>query len=97
MIRQLPTGFALVIRGGCAPVVAKLPRAWKDRTYRRGRRRGYAIATLAPAAAPAIGERPTWPNIPARPQPAPAETGPAVTDAEMPPDPFPPGTSFPWN
>ena len=26
MIRQLPAGFALVIRGGCAPVIARLPR-----------------------------------------------------------------------
>ena len=25
MIRQLPAGFALVIRGGCAPVIARLP------------------------------------------------------------------------
>ena len=30
MIRQLPAGFALVIRGGCAPVIARLPRAWKQ-------------------------------------------------------------------
>ena len=29
MIRQLPAGFALLIRGGCAPVIARLPRAWK--------------------------------------------------------------------
>jgi len=37
MIRQLPAGFALVIRGGCAPVIARLPRAWKNRAYRRAR------------------------------------------------------------
>ena len=35
MIRQLPTGFALIIRGGCAPVIARLPRAWKNPAYRR--------------------------------------------------------------
>ena len=40
MIRQLPAGFALVIRGGCAPVIARLPRAWKNRAYRRARRHG---------------------------------------------------------
>jgi type IV secretion system protein VirD4 len=40
MIRQLPAGFALVIRGGCAPVVARLPRAWKNPAYRRARRFG---------------------------------------------------------
>ena len=38
MIRQLPAGFALVIRGGCAPVIARLPRAWRNPAYRRARR-----------------------------------------------------------
>jgi hypothetical protein len=42
MIRQLPAGFALVIRGGCAPVIARLPRAWKNPAYRRARRLGHA-------------------------------------------------------
>jgi type IV secretion system protein VirD4 len=37
MIRQLPAGFALVIRGGCAPVITRLPRAWRNRAYRRTR------------------------------------------------------------
>ena len=40
MIRQLPAGFALVIRGGCAPVIARLPRAWRNPAYRRARRLG---------------------------------------------------------
>ena len=44
MIRQLPAGFALVIRGGCAPVIARLPRAWKNPAYRRARRLGHAPA-----------------------------------------------------
>jgi type IV secretion system protein VirD4 len=52
MIRQLPAGFALVIRGGCAPVIACLPRAWKNPAYRRARRFGpvtveSAAATIA--------------------------------------------------
>ena len=47
MIRQLPAGFALVIRGGCAPVIARLPRAWKNPAYRRARRLGQAPAQLA--------------------------------------------------
>ena len=47
MIRQLPAGFALVIRGGCAPVIARLPRAWKNPAYRRARRFGPAPAELA--------------------------------------------------
>jgi hypothetical protein len=38
MIRQLPAGFALVIRGGNAPVIARLPRAWRNPAYRRARR-----------------------------------------------------------
>ncbi len=36
MIRQLPPGFALVIRGGCSPVIARLPRAWNDPAYKSG-------------------------------------------------------------
>ena len=49
MIRQLPAGFALVIRGGCAPVIARLPRAWKNPAYRRARRLGQAPAELTEA------------------------------------------------
>jgi hypothetical protein len=45
-----------VIRGGQAPVIAKLPRAWKDRAYKKARRRGQAIAALTPAAAAAQAE-----------------------------------------
>ena len=45
MIRQLPAGFALVIRGGCAPVIARLPRAWRNRAYRRARRRAASAAS----------------------------------------------------
>jgi hypothetical protein len=44
MIRQLPAGFALVIRGDCAPVVARLPRAWRNPAYRRAKRRPLAPA-----------------------------------------------------
>jgi hypothetical protein len=51
MIRQLPAGFALVIRGGCAPVIARLPRAWKNRAYRRARL-GRLPAAQAAADAP---------------------------------------------
>ena len=40
MVRQLPAGFALVIRGGYAPVVARLPRAWNNPAYKRVRRAG---------------------------------------------------------
>jgi type IV secretory pathway TraG/TraD family ATPase VirD4 len=62
MIRQLPAGFALVIRGGCAPVVARLPRAWRNPAYRRARRLGqtpWNTAIEFPAA-----ERGSAPGIP---------------------------------
>ncbi|HEV3293115.1 MAG TPA: TraM recognition domain-containing protein [Streptosporangiaceae bacterium] len=52
MIRQLPAGFALVIRGGCGPVIARLPRAWRNPAYRRARRLGQAPAELAEAERP---------------------------------------------
>jgi type IV secretion system protein VirD4 len=38
MIRQLPDGHALIIRGGLAPVIGRLPRAWNNPAYRRARR-----------------------------------------------------------
>ena len=50
MIRQLPAGYALVIRGSYACIIAKLPMGWNDRAYRRARRAGQAIAALTPAA-----------------------------------------------
>ena len=53
MIRQLPDGFALVIRGGCAPVIARLPRAWRNPAYRRARSLGHADA-VSPAEAAAF-------------------------------------------
>src|SRR5262249_35025929 len=50
MLRELPDGYALLVRGGRAPVLAKLPRAWTDRAYKRARRQGRAIY-IAPAPA----------------------------------------------
>jgi type IV secretion system protein VirD4 len=51
MLRELPDGYALLIRGGRAPVIAKLPKAWTDRAYKRARRQGRAIYQApAPAA-----------------------------------------------
>ncbi len=84
MIRQLPPGFALVIRGGCSPVITRLPRAWNAPAYRRARRRGRAITALTHARAP-------MPELARRARPV----APVRPD-ELPPDPFPPGTTFPW-
>jgi hypothetical protein len=62
MIRQLPAGFALVIRGGCAPVIARLPRAWKNPAYRRARRHG--DVTAEPAYDIPAADEWTEPDIP---------------------------------
>ncbi len=83
MIRQLPAGFALVIRGGCAPVIARLPRAWKNPAYKKARRRGQATAALAPA--------PAWAAIPA---PLPETAIPDYVPDDLEPG---DGTSFPWS
>jgi hypothetical protein len=58
MIRQLPAGFGLVIRGDCAPVIARLPRAWNNPAYRRARRHPQAPTRKSvsmPSAAPQPG------------------------------------------
>jgi len=57
MLRELPDGYALLIRGGRAPVLARLPRAWTDRAYKRARRQGRAVYRApAPALLSAPGE-----------------------------------------
>ena len=45
MIRRLPAGFSLLIRGGCSPVIVAIAKGWRYRPYRALRRRG--LATLA--------------------------------------------------
>jgi type IV secretion system protein VirD4 len=82
MIRQLPAGFALVIRGGCAPVIARLPRSWNNPAYTRARRRGTATAALAPAPGPALVAPLPVPDIPDY---VPEDLDPGD------------GTSFPWS
>jgi type IV secretion system protein VirD4 len=57
MIRQLPAGFALVIRGGCAPVIACLPRAWKNTAYRHARRIYPVMAEPVAGAANIVPQR----------------------------------------
>jgi type IV secretion system protein VirD4 len=72
MIRQLPAGHALIIRGGYSPVIARLGAAWNDRAYKTAHRRGTAIAAitevpvcLAPDDLPMT--RPVWPGQPLGP------------------------------
>jgi type IV secretion system protein VirD4 len=83
MIRQLPRGHALVVRGGLSPVIAKLPRAWKHPAYRRAQQAGLAVAAITPAPVPAL----SWP---------PDQLAGVISDG-LPADPFPPGTTFPWD
>jgi type IV secretory pathway TraG/TraD family ATPase VirD4 len=68
MVRQLPAGFALVIRGGYAPVVARLPRAWNNPAYKRARRAGTAATGRTRRRPVRPGElprrRPVLPMIP---------------------------------
>ena len=87
MIRQLPAGHALIIRGGHSPVIARLRMGWKDRRYRSARRAGYAIARLTPIAehgwTPAwtTETRPdTWPDG----EPGPGSGGGYPWDEELP-------------
>jgi type IV secretory pathway TraG/TraD family ATPase VirD4 len=62
MVRQLPEGHALVIRGRHAPVIARLGAAWRDPAYKAARRTGTAIAPISPAPEPAVQQRPTTPR-----------------------------------
>jgi type IV secretion system protein VirD4 len=62
MVRQLPAGHALVIRGSHAPVIARLGAAWKDPAYKAARRAGTAIAQLTLAPEPAGPAGPAAPS-----------------------------------
>jgi hypothetical protein len=68
MIRQLPAGHALVIRGGYAPVIARLGAAWKNPAYKAARRAGTAVAALTPAAEIPAPPGPSAPGRPAQPR-----------------------------
>jgi hypothetical protein len=96
MIRQLPAGHALIIRGHFSPVIARLGVAWKDRTYKTARRRGIVVAALIPVPAfrrlppslPVPTDRPAWPELPLLP--APGEiTDPTKAGASR--------SKYPWN
>ncbi len=92
MIRQLPVGHALVIRGGYAPVIARLGAAWKDPAYKAARRAGTATARLTPAAeVPAAWPGPAAPGKPAQPRRLRAvpDTGAEAAGGDVGPDDFP--------
>jgi len=46
MVRQIPGGYELVIRGEWSPVIARTPVAWRNWRYRLARLRGRHIAAV---------------------------------------------------
>jgi hypothetical protein len=47
MIRRLPDGFPLLLRGGYAPVIVAVAKGWKHPEYRRLRRGGLHVVASA--------------------------------------------------
>jgi hypothetical protein len=88
MVRQLPAGYALVIRGGLSPVVVRIPVAWQDLRYLLARLRGGAVAEVH--AAPPVDAA-----IPAADVVVPADPWPL--DDSFRPAPVSPGAPHPWN
>jgi hypothetical protein len=74
MIRELPSMFGLVIRGGMSPVIMRIGAAWGDRLFKAARRRGLAVAQIVSVGrqVPAEQLADLAPRLPGR-EPAPAE------------------------
>ena len=83
MARSLPPGFAIVISGGNAPVIAKLERYYKRPEYRRARRQGGTMAVLQPIAEPAAVPRHERPAVEPRNDAADPWAELLVEDQEM--------------
>jgi type IV secretion system protein VirD4 len=83
MIRQLPAGFALIIRGGCAPVIARLPRAWRNPAYRRARRLGPARPPQNSPPTPTGQSRTSPTTCPPSGSPATARPSPGADDHDQ--------------
>jgi type IV secretion system protein VirD4 len=111
LISRLPARRALVLRTGMAPVVASLTMAWRDRTYKRARRRGTAIASdLAVARAVLRADqamqahqqrqpvRPAWPGAPGTGLPVVSPEPPVKPGPAPQPQPVPDDIAgrFPW-
>lgn len=52
MIRELPSGYGVLLRGALAPVVIRLSMGWKDRAYKRVRNVNPAVLIARPVLAP---------------------------------------------
>jgi type IV secretion system protein VirD4 len=78
MIRQLPARHALIVRGGMSPVIARLPMAWTDPSYKRARRAaaGQARTIAEPNLEAGVPQpRATWPGPDTGPGPSPSSPG----------------------
>jgi type IV secretion system protein VirD4 len=55
MVRRLPAGWAVVIRGGCLPVIVRTEQYWRRRDVRRAARQGIVpqLAAVTPRLVPA--------------------------------------------
>ena len=94
MIRQLPAGHALIVRGGYSPVLARLGVAWKDRAYKTARRRGTRDRRADPSARCSRGPGGHAERAPGVARP------PLRTDRDRNPDPASVGTAsddYPWS
>ena len=90
MIRQMPAGYALVLRGGLSPVICRVPVAWRNWRYLLARLRGRDIATVQAA--------PTVLSTEPLAEPEPAALGPDTwPGAEIRAAPGRPGAQHPWD
>ena len=87
MIRQLPGRYALIVRGGMSPVIARLPMAWHDRAYKAARHDGEATAALSQIREPGMTQDIVVP-LPGEDWPG-WDTGPDAPPSD-------PGTDGPW-
>ena len=90
MVRQMPAGYALVLRGGLSPVICRVPVAWRNWRYLLARLRGRHIATVQ-AALTVLSTEPLA-------EPDPVAPGPATwPGAEIWAAPVRPGAQHPWD
>ncbi len=103
LIRQLPAKRGLVLRGSAAPVIARLPMAWRDWRYLLARLRRQDVARLTPVPALAAIDLPALPYDPAdiEPEGAGSELLPDLTGATAASASgnghSDSGTSYPWS
>lgn len=90
MVRQMPAGYALVLRGGLSPVICRVPVAWRNWRYLLARLRGRHIATVQAA--------PTVLSTEPLAEPEPVAPGPATwPGGEIRAAPVRPGAQHPWD